>query len=69
MDERVGIELRSLEEAVSKVMDHGKILAPMVEGHGEAVEYLRQLAVALHYEIETLKARLTHEMIESKFVS
>ena len=68
MDEKVEIELHFIEEAVSKVMDHGKILASMVEGHGEAIEHLRQLAVALHYEIETLKARLTHEMIESKLV-
>ena len=59
MDERVERKMYSLEEAVSKVVDESRTLAAWVDGGYDLTEDLQQIVVALHYEVETLKAKLT----------
>jgi len=58
MDERSEREIRSLEEAVSRVVDQSRTLASGVDGGADLIEDLQQTAMALHYEIETLKVKL-----------
>ena len=57
MDERVERKIYSLEEAVSRVVDESKTLAGLIDDV-DLVEDLQQIAMALHYETETLKVRL-----------
>ena len=58
MDERLEREIRSLEETVSRVVDQSRTLASGVDGGADLIEDLQQTAMALHYEIETLKVKL-----------
>ena len=58
MDERVEREIRSLEEAVSKIVNHSRTLASVVGGSADLIEDVQQTAMALHYEIEILKVKL-----------
>ena len=59
MDERVKREIiRSLEEAVYRIVDQSRTLASGVDGGADLLEDLQQTAMALHYEIETLKSKL-----------
>ena len=58
MDERVERKIRSLEESVSSVVDQSRTLASWVDGGADLTEDLQQTAMALHYEIETLKVKL-----------
>jgi len=58
MDERVERKIYSLEEAVSRVVDESKTLAGLIDDVN-LVEDLRQIAMALLYETETLKVKLT----------
>ncbi len=58
MDGTVERKMYSLEEAVSKVVDESRTLASSVDGGADLTEDLQQIVVALHYEIEILKAKL-----------
>jgi hypothetical protein len=66
MDERVEREIRSLEEAVCRVMHQSRELASRVEGGADLIEDLQQTAIALHYEIEALKVKLTLGRVAAK---
>ena len=59
MDERVEKKIYSLEEAVSRVVDESKTLAGLIDDDADLVEDLQQIAMALLYETETLKVKLT----------
>ena len=69
MDERVETEIHYLENAVSKVMGHGMNLAYLMGDQRDNIEKLRQLVVALHFELEALKYSLSLGMIEIKQIS
>jgi len=59
MDEGVKREIiRSLEEAVYRIVVQSRTLASGVDGGADLLEDLQQTAMALHYEIETLKSKL-----------
>ena len=59
MDERVKREIiHSLEEAVYRIVDQSRTLASGVDGGADLMEDLQQTAMALHYQIETLKFKL-----------
>lgn len=64
MDERAKREIiRSLEEAVYRIVDQSRTLASGVDGGYDLIEDLQQIAMALHYEIETLKFKLDLEPV------
>ena len=69
MYEKLEIEIDFMENAVSKVMEHGKNLCYLMEGQRDTIEKLRQLTVALHFELEALKYSLSRDMLESKHIS
>ena len=66
MDESVERELQSIEEAISKVVDHSRTLSSWVDDGDGLIEELQQIGVALHYLMETLKVKLTVETFADK---
>ena len=63
MDERVERKIYSLEEAVSRVVDDSRTLASWLDGGADLTEDLQQIVVALRYEVEILKTKLTLAML------
>jgi hypothetical protein len=63
MDKGIAGDIDLLEEAISIVMERSKELASKVDGstnlsEDRLLEDLQQTAMALHYELEALKARV-----------
>jgi hypothetical protein len=63
MDKGVAREIRLLEKAISIVMNRSKKLASKVDSSTDLsedrlLEDLQQTAIALHYELEALKAKV-----------
>ena len=66
MDEKVEMELQSIEEAISMVVDHSRNLSSWVDDSSDLIEELQQIAMALHYVMETLKVKLALETFAGK---
>ncbi len=66
MDKRVERELYLLDEAVRLVVNQGRALASSVNGGTDLIEDLQQITIALHYEIEALKAKLANTTLVGK---
>ena len=64
MDKGVARDIRLLEEAISITMHRSKKLASKVDSSTDLsedclLEDLRQTTIALHYELEALKAKIS----------
>ena len=66
MDERIEYQIMWLEEAVSRVDKETKVLAALVAGGQDLVEEIMQTVMALHYNIETVKGKLSAKPVEVK---
>jgi prefoldin subunit 5 len=66
MDKKVEMELKSIEEAISTVVDHCKNFSSWVDDGTDLIEELQQTAMALHYLMETLKVKLALETFAGK---
>ena len=58
MNEKVKTEIYSLEKSVLRVVDQSRVVASMMEVEPELLEELRQIAIALHYTMQTLRLKL-----------
>jgi len=66
MDEIVDREILFLEESLSRIVERSRILASKIDGGTDLIENLQQTAMALHYEIETLKIKLALGIVVGK---
>ena len=58
MTKKVEKEISSLEQLVSGVVSQSRIAASLIDVEPELMEELQQIAVAMHYTIQTLRQRL-----------
>ncbi len=58
MDKKAEAEIYSLEQSVFKVVAQSKKVAMVINAEPELLEELQQIAIALHYTMQTLRIKL-----------
>jgi len=58
MKEKAKKEVYSLEKEVLEIVEHSRKVASMIDNEKELLEDLQQIAIALHYTVETLRCKL-----------
>ena len=69
MNERAEAEITSLEQLVSRVVSQSRNVASSINVEAELLEELQQIAIALHYTIQTLRLRLGFQNTPDKNVA
>ena len=65
IDKKVEEEISSLDELISRVITQSRTLKSLVRGRPEELEDLQQIAIALHYSMQTLRHKLGFSKVPS----